>query len=238
MSTIEILVIESHHDTSPITESFTSKLEKARSIRDSTASPSSTELSTTSTQNDTTQFQSVVENTDASPLADQLAIPSQDTLPDVDLAVSAMDTTSSTKRAHRRESTTESINSDTIATKMLKTDQQSNSEPTSNQEDILKEISQYLQSNPNIEEKLQMKIQDFEELLSDLRKNNVNNMVQTILPTYTKDITTLANTLDAIRPLLTKDKSLKNRITRLVKKCTSSLKTKSENGSDSDISNH
>ena len=125
------------------------------------------------------------------------------------------------KRSHRRESATESTNSDTIANKMLKSDLQSqtldNNAPLS-QEDIDSVISAF-QPDSNFTSKLQMDLLDFMEFLSDLRSFTIKDMVDNSLNTPTMFLPSW-NLFKEILSII-RDKGIKNRITRLIKKCSS-----------------
>jgi len=126
----------------------------------------------------------------------------------------------STKRSHRRESTAESTNSDTITNKLPKTDllSQSLDKKAPLSQDILDSVSSTIISDPNFT-KLQMDLPDFKEFLSDLTKFSAKDMAKKVLSEYTNDVPAFLKSLNQIRSSI-KNKSIKNRITRLTKQCS------------------
>ena len=75
-----------------------------------------------------------------------------------------------------------------------------------------------------------MDLPDFMELLSDLRTFTIKDMADKVLSEYTNNVSTFMEPLKEIRSTI-RDRRIKNRISRLIKKC-SSLKEMLEQESD------
>ena len=124
----------------------------------------------------------------------------------------------SVKRS-RSTSIAESTNSDMIATRISKPslDTQKSGIHSSLSEEDQKAVANFFVTNRETTSKLDLNQDYLTEFFSDLGQRMMNDIIDKIIPTYSQNPPQLTELLSALRPVM-KSKSIKNRISRIVKK--------------------